>query len=277
METHLDDMSLEQIRDLATQQARDEMGRFIKVDDTPVDDVPVVDDTVDDDVDDTPEVFEEIIDLGDGSGTQIFRADSEKALRRKLVDAQTNATRKIREQEARLKAIEDNASTTKLTEDQRYVLSQRIIAEPDVVIREQAEKLLNEREEKARKASQAEAQAVQARIETANAWMATTPDFHDTPENARKVGRYLQTQGLDFTAANLNLAYAEIGEFLTAKPAEKAAVSRHADIPAVQRRSSSSFPSRQAVAPVVKEVDPYDMPLDQLREKIARDYAASLK
>lgn len=273
METNLDDMSLEQIRDLATQQARDEMGRFVKTEEEAPEAAEVEEPEAEEE--EIPEVFEEIIDLGDGSGTQIFRADSEKALRRKLVDAQTNATRKIREQEARLKAIEDNASTTKLTEDQRYVLSQRIIAEPDVVIREQAEKLLNEREEKARKASQAEAQAVQARIETANAWMATTPDFHDTPENARKIGRYLQTQGLDFTAANLNLAYSEVGEFLTSKPTEKAALTVAA--PVVQRRSSSSFPSRQAVAPVVKEVDPYDMPLDQLREKIARDYAASLK
>ena len=49
--------------------------------------------------------FRREIDLGDGSGKQVFEAESAEELNDKLVDAQTNATRKIREQNQELQTL----------------------------------------------------------------------------------------------------------------------------------------------------------------------------
>jgi len=81
--------------------------------------VPTTDDNsevVTDDVDDNSEVVTpaattrtsggkvtRTIDLGDGSGKQVFTADTAEELLDKLTTAQENATRKIREQEFELK------------------------------------------------------------------------------------------------------------------------------------------------------------------------------
>src|ERR1700743_2577476 len=47
--------------------------------------------------------FQREIDLGDGSGKQVFKADSAEELLDKLTEAQKNATIKIREQQFELK------------------------------------------------------------------------------------------------------------------------------------------------------------------------------
>src|SRR5690348_9223353 len=48
------------------------------------------------------QTFRREIDLGDGSGKQVFEADSPEALIDKLADAQVHATKKIREQAQQL-------------------------------------------------------------------------------------------------------------------------------------------------------------------------------
>ncbi|HEV1286532.1 MAG TPA: hypothetical protein VNU44_14520 [Bryobacteraceae bacterium] len=53
----------------------------------------------------TAKAFRREIDLGDGSGKQVFEADTAEELADKLADAQVNATRKIRDQDGELKRL----------------------------------------------------------------------------------------------------------------------------------------------------------------------------
>src|SRR5690348_12024093 len=103
-------MPLEALRALANQQVedasatpaapaaqpRDEKGRFAKTEDGAADAVDVA---AEDEEFGEPDkiIYQREIDLGDGSGVQVFRADSLEELVDKLAEAQRNATRKIRE------------------------------------------------------------------------------------------------------------------------------------------------------------------------------------
>lgn len=142
---NLDDLSLDEIRELAQKEeagqdiapttekkpTRDEKGRFTKAEEAEVEET-----------EDEPEktVFRREIDLGDGSGVQVFQADSLEELVDKLAEAQKNATKKIREQADRLKKIETEkakvaAEEKQLTEDEEFVLAQELMSNPSQAIK----------------------------------------------------------------------------------------------------------------------------------------------
>jgi hypothetical protein len=56
-----------------------------------------------------PKEFTATVDLGDGSGPQVFKADSQQGVIDKLVDAQKNATLRIRQLKEKAKAKPDNS------------------------------------------------------------------------------------------------------------------------------------------------------------------------
>src|SRR5581483_2684932 len=92
-------MSLEEMRKLADEEAAS-LDANVVADDEPAAASNAADDQGDDPAGDEPDevIYERKIDLGDGSGVQIFRAASLEDLVDKLAKAQENATRKIREQ-----------------------------------------------------------------------------------------------------------------------------------------------------------------------------------
>ncbi len=86
------------------------------------------------------------IDLGDGSGVQVFEGKGEtekdalEALTDKITEAQKNATIKIRQQEAELRDLRtktaEKPKPVEITADQEYIWSQEIVKNPSKVVRE---------------------------------------------------------------------------------------------------------------------------------------------
>jgi 16S rRNA G966 N2-methylase RsmD len=58
--------------------------------------------------------YQKRIDLQDGSGVQVFEAESPEQLVDILVESQRHATKKIREQSRRIKALEREAGKLRL-------------------------------------------------------------------------------------------------------------------------------------------------------------------
>lgn len=130
-----DQLTTEQIKELALKhsgaaepepeaQPRDEKGKFKAAEPA---EKPA--DTGDEDTTET--VYRREIDLGDGSGKEIFEAPTMEELLDKIVTAKTHATKKIREQEARLKELSEAKKVTdQQDKDDEFVLSQDMLSRP---------------------------------------------------------------------------------------------------------------------------------------------------
>src|SRR6266704_5157746 len=138
-EEQLENMSLEQLRELAlssgatlqalpaappaepakpTEAPRDAQGRFT----SPEPPAPV---TEAEPVEDEPVLYRREIDLGDGSGTQVFEGETLEELVDKLADAQKHATRKIRDLNRQAKEVAAPPAPKPLTPDEEYLVSQQ--------------------------------------------------------------------------------------------------------------------------------------------------------
>jgi hypothetical protein len=188
---------------------RDDKGRFTKAD------------AGDEETEEV--VYERVIDLGDGSGTQVFRGKSMEELIDKLATAQENATRKIRElstaQKAAIKQVEEN---DELTEDQKFILSQQILTDPMKVIQTFVEKAINKKVDPRLKEVEDVARE-QRETKIAVEWVKNNPDYHACDSNGKKIQKYLETQGKEITPENLQAAFEDLSAdgLLVSKPAEK--------------------------------------------------------
>jgi hypothetical protein len=110
----------------SAEQQRDDKGRF-----------KPVQAQEDADEDEGEVVYRTEIDLGDGSGKQVFEAPSEAELIDKLAEAQKHATKKIREQAAELKTLKDKKPAQAQTQDDPddFVLSQEILSKPTEAVK----------------------------------------------------------------------------------------------------------------------------------------------
>jgi hypothetical protein len=260
----------EQPQEQPTQdQPRDDQGRFTKTE--PEEEV----------------VFQRVIDLGDGSGTQVFEGKTLEELIDKLAKAQEHATRKIREQAHTLKEREKPAVESKppaqMTEAEKFLLQQRMLTDPQSVIDEyvtrQVTELERQREEKA-----AETVRRQEAIETAaQAWVDSTPDYFANEKNGTKIQKWLVVNQLDPTAENFQKAFEDLNSsgLLEPRPAETTAETVE-EAPKVRRiveptvatttvrrkvvgglSTKRSAPVEQA-APGLTEDELYKLPMDQL-------------
>lgn len=270
------------------ERTRDAQGRFVKEDGT-----------VDDDQQETEEektareaaeaaaeaereknadpeefVIRRSIDLGDGSGIQVFvgkGADKEAALEDlndKFYEAQVNASKKIREQAAQLR------TTKQSTEDEEYVLAEKLKTKPKETIRELLAQERREQEE-----------SVQRSLKIQEDFVNTHPDYIGDTSNGARIRDWVQSHGYtEFTEENLEKAYQDLKASgllkiktsdaggttdAAAKEAERIA---QAQRDAAQSRSSqrSSSVSTRGGTPVVKteptEDELYNMPLDKLKQ-----------
>src|SRR5690349_14030031 len=108
---------------------RDASGRFVKNDDVKeetADDAAQKDASEVEEQEDEPAetVFRRTIDLGDGSGVQVFEAPTLEELVDKLAEAQRNASKKIRELVIKKKEEE------KTTADEEFVTAQNLMSRP---------------------------------------------------------------------------------------------------------------------------------------------------
>src|SRR5262249_49733779 len=116
------------------EQPRDEQGRFLAKE-------PTVEEPEADEPDET--VFRYEIDLGDGSGKQVFEAPTQEELIEKLGQAQEHATRKIRQQDAALKAAQPKAEPAPATDNEdEWLLSQEVMSTPTAAVKKIFERIV---------------------------------------------------------------------------------------------------------------------------------------
>lgn len=301
-EAEMEQLSLEELKKGAIEEAeqpRDDQGRFVKAEEVKQED------------EGEPEVFvaRREIDLGDGSGIQVFESegDSEKealeALADKIADAQRNATKKIREQEAELKDL--RAKTTKgpepktISDDEEYVFAQELQKKPVATLRKMWKELTGYELEDFVTAKQA-ADAVmnaQKHNEALNTFIATHPDYEDAGEVGKKNGQLMKMKlaemRLPITSETLSKAYSSLKQsgllLLKGEEAHADATDETTDTSRIERpkveptqtrtkkASTISTHNRVAATPVntePSEDELYKMPMDKLRELANKQLAA---
>lgn len=241
------------------------------------------------------------IDLGDGSGIQVFEAegDSEKsaleALADKVIEAQGNATRKIREQETELRSLRARVAEPpkpkEVSADDEYVIAQEMAKTPTVAFRKVFKQLTGyEIEDFAdvKKAADAVNAAKQSNV-AISTFTATHPDYEDDGEAGVRNGAVMRMKlaemRLPVTSENLSKAYSHLKQsgLLTLKgeEANSEATEETVETERIARTKVEAAPqrtrktstigthSRTTAAPVStdpSEADLYNMPLDKLKE-----------
>lgn len=163
--------------------------------------------------------FTREIDLGDGSGKQVFSADTLEGLVDEFQKAQTNATKLIRDQAKKLKvqpefAEEPNGlryeAPKPLTAEERRDLAEKFAIDPVTAI----EQYLNGNPEF--QAFKQFTVTQQAQIQNAAAeteFLTNIGDaFTPSPKNATSMINFLRSENLPYTAKNLEYAFQQLNE-----------------------------------------------------------------
>lgn len=250
-------------------------------------------------------VYRREIDLGDGSGVQVFEASSLEALVDRIADAQLNATKKIRSQEAELRDFRarhaEKPKPKELSADEEYVLSQELTKTPSVAFRKLFKESTGmdlEELQEVKKEIDGRKQA-SLRLQAMETFLATHDDFENANEidgrpnpNGDLMRMKLAELGLPVTSENLHRAYLDLkpsgllklkSEEAHAEPAPKPKATERIAQPeaevAQQRTRKGSGVSTQARAVVSQSQEPsedeaYTMPMEKLRNLANRQLAA---
>jgi hypothetical protein len=291
----LENLSLEELRALADGQAQPKP----KVEDkaTPrVEEVEEQDDEEEDD-DEDEEKFVREIDLGDGSGVQVFKAATLEKLLDKLAEAQKNATKKIREQAAQLKKYSAQAEAD--AADNEYVVSQELMSKPTAAFKKlfkettgvDIESFKNSWE---RLQAWEQSQAVQSienqKNQAATQFLADHPEFVTNATNGARLEKAINLLVADAerTGKEINFsqfieeAYADLSasgllqlKDMEAEPVKKETpIEKTVQVPAHTRRASG-LSSRARTATVPKSTEPTiedieNMSLDEIRAHVEK-------
>jgi|SRR5690348_7350091 len=162
------------------------------------------------------QTFRREIDLGDGSGKQVFEAESPEALIDKLADAQVHATKKIREQAQQLEAAQTQVEESEsggAFDKQKWFGT--LYEEPLGAIDQWAETRfgmpVDQLVQRLGQMEQATANVTQSSV--MNEFVARHPELlqvskDDDVHNSQVVGSILQDNNLPLTANTLEMAYA---------------------------------------------------------------------
>lgn len=217
------------------------------------------------------------IDLGDGSGVQVFKAATLEELVDKLAEAQLNATRKIRELSASAKAAPaPKQAVTELTPDQEMQLGQVLLTEPSKAMRQLLEQNFGMPLEEIKEGLRV---AQQTRVEKQagdafSAFLDQTPDFYVCDQNIQRIAKYGERMGLPQTTEGIIQAFNELNAdgLLAKKPGPKPATEEGIPpTPAAPRKAASGMSARRTVTPPPTPQGPTDaelanMTTEQLRE-----------
>lgn len=243
------------------------------------------------------------IDLGDGSGVQVFEAEGDskesalEALADKVTEAQANATKKIRQQEAELKELRSKTAekpkSADFSDDEKYVLKQEFDKDPDAALRGWFKRRTGRDIEDITALGQrldAEAETRQ-KFQAMETFLATHDDFINDNQiegkmnpNGDLMRMKLAELGLPVTSENLHKAYLQLKQSgllrlkgseanadttPTSQPTERIAQARTETTQTRTRGTTSGISShgRPAARPAEpSEADAYNMPMDKLRE-----------
>lgn len=264
------------------ERPRDEQGRFIAATEAAV---------VEKDEEQPAIIYRKEIDLGDGSGVQVFKSDTLEGLNDELATAHANATKKIRELNLELKAFKSNATAKEPTADEEFILSQELTTNPSKTIQKLVDQELKRREQVA----QSSREQGEKDIATSDEFMARNPEYSRTPANSQRLVKYLETYKLGVTVENLETAFTDLNKsgLLELKSAEvsteegatddtetntatariEQTVERTTVSEPVQRKKAASGLSARGrvVAPPARSTEPtekdmYSMSMEELKE-----------
>jgi hypothetical protein len=275
-ELNLETMPLEELKAAALAEEAKEAEK--KPDAVAAKDEDVLDNSAEADLEHDQIIVRSEIDLGDGSGVQVFTgtgATELEALRdqnSKLLDAQRHASKKIHEQNLQ-KKTEDTRTAQQKTDDE-YVIAQRLTKEPTRAIRDVVTEVIAEREAETKRSVAAQ-----------QAFVDSHPDYVADRDNGARIMSEVQRLGYnEFTEQSLEKAYQSLkASGLLKIKAEEAGGTTEAETEETERivppkvettqprspRKASTVSTRGSGAPAVKtgptEDELYTMPLDKLR------------
>lgn len=282
-ELDLENMDINELARLANEQLqpRDEHGRFVAQD--PPAAVSQADGVVEDPEEVDEIIYRRVIDLGDGSGAQVFEAPTLEELVEKLGTAQEHATRKIRE----LTQVQ-RAAEPVIDENEEFVLSQQFLQSPTKAFADLFKRNtgMTVEEFKQAQAKTNKLTASQEEFNVGQEFIRTQPDYFPSEKNGRKIEKWVKTEGLPFSIDSVQKAFADLSEsgLLETKPQNQDATSNTDDagnsriantVTAVStvRRAASGVSSRRitpVVATTLTEEDIYNMPMEKLAELASR-------
>lgn len=225
--------------------------------------------------------FRRVIDLGDGSGVQVFEAESLEELVDKLTEAQTHATRKIREQNQQLKSIKPaelpknteppKPQPRKLSEEEIRGIADEMTVNPQSAFDKLFEAVVG--------ASPTEiantitkVNDIVASLEARNAaelFVLDHPDdYLPTLKNYRSMQDFLDENNLAVTKETLEYAFQQLkaqGKLDMPKPEEKVSEEPRIEAPQVEPQKTSTPPHSLSDRDSVKQ-PPAD--LGDIAEKI---------
>lgn len=266
------------VEDEFAQHAASNEGMSAKADDKPADGASA------------PEApkYRREIDLADGSGVQVFEADTADDLIEKLTQAQFNATKKIRElsrkgrsKPAAKEPVQPRQPVPSLTADQWASLATDFYQTPQKALPQMLEASLGMSLDDVRDAVAvaAEVRTAASRQEAIEDFVFNTDSYHASPKNYRELMRYMRDEELDITADNLRTAFEELSAsgLLESPPAPKAdAAPVQPTAPAQPKKASTTglsgrkAPASDSQAPVLPSADELDkLSVDAARDRIA--------
>ena len=234
---------------------------------------------------------ERTIDLGDGAGVQVFRATgdtelkAERALTDKLAQAQTNATRKIRELSAQHKTVTAEDKNKALADE--ALISNEMLSRPSDAVKKIFKDATGLELTDVKEIAQTVRQdrAARERKAIADQFVVNHPEFVDNDRNAARLKKAVALQGT-FSLENLEKAYqdlnesgllevkaadASVGQETEEEKAQRIAASSQADASSQRTKKSSGLSTQRKTATpppaVPSEDDLYKMPLDELRKR----------
>lgn len=259
----------------------------------PVEEEAEVDEEEEEEDEPAEDKFTRTIDLGDGSGVQVFKAPTMEALLDKMAEAQMNATKKIRQQAADLKKFA--AQKAKDDADNEYITSQELMSKPTEAFKKlfkettgvEIETFKNTWERvEAFEAAHQKQEVEDVKAQAATVFVESHPEFIPNKSNGTKLERAVnllvaeaERTGKPINhAAFLEEAYKDLSEsgllqlkVKEAEPeAEPQAPVKTVPVQAHVRRSSG-LSSRVRTTTTPKSTEPtedelYSMPLDKLKE-----------
>jgi hypothetical protein len=234
--------------------------------------------------DEEPEeyVYKREINMGDGSGVQVFtgkgatKEEALEALTDKLAEAQKNASKKIHDLNQKVKT--EDTRTAQEKQDDEYVIQERLKKEPKKTIKEVVTEVIRDRDAAAARS-----------LACSENFVTTHPEYIADPKTGNgtrmlKEFEKLYPQATEFTEEGLEKAYQSLkqsgllklkGEGADAATATNAADQKRiasTDAGVTQQRSpkkGSTLSTTGRTAPVVKagltEDEAYALPEDKLR------------
>ncbi len=200
-------------------------------------------------------IYQRRIDLGDGAGVQVFQAPSLEELVDKLVVAQENATKKIRQQQEEIN--KNRPMVKERSADEEFVISQELMSKPTAAF----QKLFQETVGMPISEFKTSVEAVKAfnqgkaADDAAQKFVDMTPDYYATPANGKKLQGYLKAYNLPATLENITKAYSELhsDNLLVVKPAPVAGEEEQVIAQPAPKKKASGLSSRGGSAPVAKK------------------------